>query len=224
MQAGDDGYILCGRKSTFQLGFVCLGAAKANPQFTAYRAEDDPNLRQRNGYQGGNGKPSVFDQTAWGGTNGKPAPNSKPAPGAEDCGDLAKRLAGNLTTALRAELAEVLGLPMACLESIALLGYEEKGPHANWDAEPGSPELGKPLGDCWTFPEMDASGRVIGIELPLPQRSQEGPAGHQSRVDDPGRLARPRRAALPSRRPFGRAGPDGGGPGRGRQAEQPERN
>jgi hypothetical protein len=56
-------------------------------------------------------------------------------------------LAQNLTEERRAELAAALGLPEASLAAIRLLGFNEEDP----------------FGPCWTFPEVDGNGRVVGI-------------------------------------------------------------
>jgi hypothetical protein len=72
-----------------------------------------------------------------------PAPPRAPA---RDLGPEAERYAKALTPELRAELAADLGLPEAALAALPLLGYR--------------------VGDgggCWTFPEVDGAGRLVGI-------------------------------------------------------------
>lgn len=54
----------------------------------------------------------------------------------------ARRLANALTGELKAELARHLGLPDQALDALPLIGWS---------------------GSAWTFPECDASGRIIGI-------------------------------------------------------------
>ncbi len=90
-------------------------------------------------------------------TNGK-STSSKPA---KDWPAEAAKFAANLTDAARGELARELGLPLAALEAFPLLG---------WHTEE----------ECWTFPEHDAGGRIIGIT----RRGRDGakrmmPGGHR---------------------------------------------
>jgi hypothetical protein len=57
----------------------------------------------------------------------------------------AARYARNLSGKRRSELARVLGLPVAVLDALRPIGCLSQGPL------------------CWTFPERDAAGRIIGI-------------------------------------------------------------
>src|SRR5438067_2301597 len=59
--------------------------------------------------------------------------------------------AAQLTPDLRRDLAESLGLPEAVLASLGV-GYCPSGPHRDQYFAP-----------CWTFPECDGMGDVIGI-------------------------------------------------------------
>jgi hypothetical protein len=63
-----------------------------------------------------------------------------------DLGPDVERFAAALTPHLRRELAELLGLPEAALLTLPQLGYS---------AADG--------GGCWTFPETDGAGRLVGI-------------------------------------------------------------
>jgi hypothetical protein len=147
---------LCRRRQGPQPGFVCLGPAERDPQWTLYRRIGDPLLNSQH-------KPPV------------------------DWRAKAEALAGNLTPDLAAELAGALGLPVAVLSEMPLLGFCADGPHKDKDA-------GKPLGACWTFPEVDGAGRVIGLTcryrrgdkkawpggkrgltVPAPWRDRDGP-------------------------------------------------
>ncbi len=128
--------ILCRRRVGQQGGFVCLGKAKGDSQWTQYRREGDPQLKD------------AGRQINRAGTNG----NGKPA---VDWGGKAAAMAHDLTPTRRKELADTLGLPETALGALQLLGFCEVGPHKDDD--------GKPLGACWTFPEVDGAGRVIGI-------------------------------------------------------------
>jgi hypothetical protein len=114
---------VCGRRSGPQPGFVHLGPAKGDPQFTLYRVEKDILLEH--------GRPRP------------PAPGNLTRPPA-DWATRARRLASNLTPGLRDELADALGLPAVALAVLPGIGYD-------------------PAGGCWTFPEEDGAGRVVGI-------------------------------------------------------------
>ncbi len=60
---------------------------------------------------------------------------------------LAARYAGNLVGTRKEQLAAELGLPPDALDALPLIGYHPDDP----------------AGPCWTFPEVDAAGAVIGI-------------------------------------------------------------
>src|SRR5262249_35208867 len=81
---------------------------------------------------------------------GSERPQSKPADSEEvDWQARASRLAALLSPKLRRQLAETLGLPEACLSALQV-GFAPKGPHQGGGA-------------CWTFPEVDAEGNILGI-------------------------------------------------------------
>jgi hypothetical protein len=111
---GEDGLMLCGRRSGPQPGFVYLGQSAADPQWGMYRRDDDPHL-----------------------SNGQPPPsdNGHEYKAPPDWDAKAKTYAKALTPARRRELAEDLGLPEVVFEMLPALGYMPKGPHA----EPGGP-------------------------------------------------------------------------------------
>jgi hypothetical protein len=117
---GADGLILCGRRDGPVPGFRHLGPAQPDPQWHLFRRDDDPAARS--------------------------GVASRPAQGAADWSARARRFAKNVTPQLRDELADLLGLPAGCLDTLPLLGY--------------SPD---DRGGCWTFPEADARGVVIGL-------------------------------------------------------------
>ena len=144
---GEDGLIVCGRRQGHVPGFVHLGPSKGDEQFHLYRREDDPEVREREEeYR----RPSADDRrrkpaedTAE--HNGSNGDGHGPPP--KDLRTQAEHFAGLLTPDPRAELAADLGLPPAALASLPLLGFSAD------DAN----------GPCWTFPEVDAAGRVVGI-------------------------------------------------------------
>jgi hypothetical protein len=125
---GDDGVLMCGRVSGEVPGFVRLGPAKKDPQFTLYRREGDPVLKERDRqwreahpHHEGNGQ------------------SEKPM----DWTAMAEEFRKALTPARRDELAADLGV---LSRDFALLAV-------GWQA----------CEKCWTFPERDAAGQVIGI-------------------------------------------------------------
>jgi hypothetical protein len=131
---GADSLFLCRRREGPQAGFICLGPARRDPQWTLYRREGDPLLSER---------------------DGRPQPNVQHKPPA-DWQVKADALAAKLTPTLGEELAGTLGLPLAVLGKLPLLGFCPDGPHKDKDTR-------KSLGACWTFPEVDGAGRVIGL-------------------------------------------------------------
>jgi phage/plasmid primase-like uncharacterized protein len=134
---GEDGLVLCGRKSGHVFGFVYLGQAKKDDQFALYRREGDPLLnsdKNRNGHHAKH----------WSGkaTNGQAVNWTAKAEGFRQA----------LTAERRGELAQALGLPEHVLVSLNHLGFSPKGFHEDYFDK-----------TCWTFPEVDAAGHVIGI-------------------------------------------------------------
>jgi hypothetical protein len=170
-KCGNKGLILCGYRRGPVPGFVYMNQAKGDDQFAQYRAEDDPLLREREDeYQRGRQRAtgaSGFKGTATGGSSPQPPPPPPPeANGHADDGSArpspidweakAREFVHQLTPALRAELAGDLGLPVACLDALPLLGFNAN----NHDLD----EQGQfALAPCWTFPEEDGAGRVIGL-------------------------------------------------------------
>jgi hypothetical protein len=139
---GHDGLVLCRRREGEQPGFVCLGPAKADSQWTAYRREGDPVLQ-----------------------DGDRRPRAKLSENGLNWRARAETLARNLTPTLAAELAGILGLPVAVLSEMPLLGFCCNGP---FEAE------------CWTFPEVDSAGRVIGLTCRHRDGSKRAwPGGHR---------------------------------------------
>ena len=80
-------------------------------------------------------------------TPGPPAPGrGTPARRTTNWAAVAQRYAGNLDAARKQSLVAALGLPADALDALPLLGFHE-------DAN----------GPCFTFPESDAAGAVIGL-------------------------------------------------------------
>lgn len=133
---GDDGLFMCRRRAGETPGFIALGKSKGDDQFALYRRADDPRLSEQD--------------------NGKQ--RAKPTPKPDDWIDWPRRAqacARNFTPEARAELAGILGLPEPALDGMQI-GLRAEGPHRDR-------ETGKPLGACWTFPEYDGTGEMIGI-------------------------------------------------------------
>ena len=139
---GEDGLLVCGRVNGEVSGYVRLGSAKGDDQFTLYRREDDPRLEQD--------APTASYQHN--GNGDGPHANNKPI----DWDIKAKSYAKNLTPPLRAELAAALGLPESVFESLRL-GFNPRGYRKDEDHPEGCLEA------CWTFAETDSRGTTIGI-------------------------------------------------------------
>ncbi len=155
---GDVGLIMCGRKSGEMPGFVYLGQASRDPQFAMYRRDDDPRLK-RNQERGASGP---FKGRAGGvssyGANGHHQQNGSAGDGeAVDWTAKAQACTRHLTPERRRELADDLGLAAAVLQAIPALGYMDTGPHRD------PPQTGPHIGPCWTFPEQDGAGRIVGL-------------------------------------------------------------
>jgi hypothetical protein len=90
----------------------------------------------------------------------------------------AKAFARNLTPELANELAESLALPVGALEELPLLGFANVGPHKDGD--------GRGLGSCYTFPECDAAGKVIGLNCRYQDCSKKAWPGGRRGLTVPG--------------------------------------
>lgn len=101
--------------------------------------------------------------------NGKGTHN--PRPSLVDWEKSARQCGKKLTPQLRAALALHLGLPLVALDALGLIGWMAKGPHTDRDTY-------KPLGGCWTFPELDAAGKVTAIVCRYPN----APAGAKNKL------------------------------------------
>lgn len=99
---GTDGLIVCGRRSGPQPGFVCLGTARGDSQFTLFRSENDPVIRDRE----------------------RPQPPAAPPRPPVDWPHLAEKYRRNLTVALADELCCQLRLPRVALDSLPAIGYD----------------------------------------------------------------------------------------------------
>jgi hypothetical protein len=123
--------MLCRRRTGEQAGFVCLGPAKENSQWSLYRREAD----------------LLLADTEKRLRCSDPSPNGNHSPPL-DWQARAKSFADALTPQLANELAGILGLPVVVLSELKLLGFCAKGPFGS---------------SCWTFPEVNGAGNVIGI-------------------------------------------------------------
>ena len=117
---GEDGLIICGRRSGDVAGFDNLGPAKGDPQFNLYRSDGTESPREASTADGGEKTTPAID---W---NKKTASYKK-----------------RLTSDSEMELAKALGLPPQELGRFRV----------GWSANQ----------ECWTCPEYDAGGKVVGI-------------------------------------------------------------
>jgi hypothetical protein len=130
-------------------GYVFLGRAKGDEQFGLFRQVNDPELKRRD-----EERRREYQHAFRLKSNG----TAHPRPGMDAT---ARRLAGNLTPAHRAELAGELGLPEAAFASLPLAGFSPTGFHKGYYDRP-----------CWTFPEYSAGGAVCGITCRYADRTK----------------------------------------------------
>ena len=137
----EDGLLLCRRCQGDQPGFVCLGPAKRDAQWTQYRREGDPVLEPRHSERAArNGKSSNATAVDW---------NAR-----------ATKFKAALTPAPLAELAAALALPETVFDAL----------HVGWCKSES----------CWTFPESDGAGQIIGIGRRFRDGSKKAmPSGHR---------------------------------------------
>jgi hypothetical protein len=137
------GLVLCGRRDGDVPGFRRLGPCK-DPTWTKYSPADE--------------RRTVRSPVSLPNTGGL-TPRRSPPPAS--LGDLADRLARNLTPDRAADLAGRLGLPARTLALMPEVGFD-------------------PDGGCWTFPEYDPAGFVVGIVRRFPDGSKRAvPGSHR---------------------------------------------
>lgn len=132
---GADGLILCrGAKGEVQ-GFRYLGQAKGDPQWGQYRVDQGESLRPPHSHRG----------------SSEPVPRNRPKTSTVEKKTVwvmdAQKYQRDLTPEKRKLLAANLGLPVECLDSLFYVGWVKD----KWD------------GPCWTFPEQNGRGEIIGI-------------------------------------------------------------
>jgi hypothetical protein len=140
---GEDGVILCGRESGNVEGFVCLGPCKGDPTWTIYRQEGDPVLAERQEEWRRDQEWEQVRRRTFKPANGNNYSNTAPTKPAIDWPERATAFRQALTPELRKELADSLGLPETVADSVG----------TGWCVEES----------CWTFPELDGKGEVVGI-------------------------------------------------------------
>jgi hypothetical protein len=131
-----------------------MGPSKGDSQWTQYRRDGDPRLddSDRGGWKC---KGSRVKSTSTNGNgNGSDATRQPPI----DWEARTRELAGHLTAERSRELAKVLGLPECCLKAIRLLGFD-------------------PNQGCWTFPERDGAGAIVGINRRFKNGDKKAMAG-----------------------------------------------
>jgi hypothetical protein len=163
-----DGLLVCGRPPDAPpAGYVYLGRAKNDDQFGLYRREDDPVLRERDRQWQEEHRKTPFRGRAVGGSpppNGTHQGNGTAPP--PDLAALARRLAGDLDGPRLEQLAMALSLPAAIVATVPHLGYSPTGFHEGYRDQP-----------CWTFPEVDAAGRVCGLLCRYPDGKKKAMPG-----------------------------------------------
>lgn len=148
-----DGLLFCRGNTGPVSGFVHMGPTRRASEFHLYRREGDPRLRSASDapYTG------PFKGRAYGDNGGRSNGESHSQRQGSDKVDWTAR-AAEWATALdeagRAELSEALGLPEAVFASLEV-GFLAEGPHRT--------KNGNALGPCWTFPERDGQGRIVGV-------------------------------------------------------------
>jgi hypothetical protein len=154
---GNDGLILCGRTSGDVPGFKFIGPARGDDQFSLYRRDGDPQL-----YDAGN---RIFPNfpNGLGGTAKKAE--------AGDWRARFQRSLGNLTPALRRELAESLGVPEAATCAVAI-GFDPVDRH----------------GPCFTHAEVDGAGQTIGFSRRYRSGEKKAGDGCKRGLTDPGNI------------------------------------
>ena len=131
----ETGLILCRRRAGAESGFVHLGQSKGDSQYSLYREEGDSALNVKDKHQ----------------DNG----TSKAKPPPIDWNARARACQEKLTAERRRKLADLFGIPEAALSTMPI-GWADPGPHLDQETK-------RPIGGCWTFSEVDADGRTIGI-------------------------------------------------------------
>ena len=131
-----DGLHFCRGRPADPLLWQSCGQADGNPDFHLWRRTDDPRVYKNNGDPLG------------------PIPRTKPpartaeAKDRTDWDQTNRELVGNLTVEMRTSLANNLGIPLRAFDHFPGLGFCPKDP----------------VGTCWTWPEVDAQGRIVGIQ------------------------------------------------------------
>ena len=135
---GDDGLLMCGRCSGEIANFVFLGKAKGDEQFSMYRRIGDPALdkddRRPHNQASGSKMAAVNGHTA----NGE-------ATSSTDWDAVVAEHVRRMTAAAKAKLAETLGLPLAAMALLPIGAGKDYG------------------GSYWSFPEVDADQKTIGV-------------------------------------------------------------
>jgi len=164
---GADGSVQCGRvpdglrPGDLHNGFVFLGLSEKDPQFGLFRAADDRVLREREEERKREWERDHHSKPSSNGTGQRSSENPGPGMAAR-----AQELAKHLTAEHSAALAQALGLPESVLSCLPGIGYSPTGFHKDHAAEP-----------CWTFPEVNGAGRIIGLVCRYPDGSKPSMPG-----------------------------------------------
>lgn len=132
---GDDGLIMCRAGKGERPGFSYLGKAKGDPQWALYRVDTAEPYRPPH-----TPRPAPQRETR---ARAKPAGNRKKTPWVMQ----AQQFAGELTAERKQALAAHLRLPAECIDSLHYVGWTRD----------------RREGVCWTFPEQNGEGEIVGI-------------------------------------------------------------
>jgi hypothetical protein len=135
---GEDGLIMCGRCYEKVAGFVLMGKAEGDEQFSLYREKDDPALNNDSApyHRNGAAKFAPKSSSSKRGQNGKAG---------VDWEARVKEHAARMGAAARTRLADVLGLPERVLGRLRIGCGQDRD------------------GGFYSFPEYDGEGSAIGI-------------------------------------------------------------
>jgi putative DNA primase/helicase len=135
---GEDGLHMCGRCSEKVAGFVLMGKAEGDEQFSLYREKDDPALSNNTTPYHRNGAVKFASSSL-------PSNHKLNGKAGIDWEAKIKEHAARMGAAARTRLADVLGLPEGVLGRLRIGCGQDKD------------------GGYYGFPEYDGERRAIGI-------------------------------------------------------------
>jgi hypothetical protein len=167
---GADASVQCGRvpdgmkPGQQHNGHIFLKLSDKDPQFGVFRGTDDPVLKSRD--EGRRREWEDRRRRLSSNVNGTVHHGQNGTAARLDVEVQAEALARNLTPQLRAELAATLRLPERVLTQLRHVGYSPTGYHAGYYDQP-----------CYTFPEVDDQGRLVGVGCRYPDGKKKAMPG-----------------------------------------------